>query len=67
MMEFFKNLYFLRKEKGLNQQTIADELGISLRAYRYYEQGEREPQMSVLIRMADYFDLSLDELVGRKR
>ena len=66
-MEFFKNLYFLRKEKGLNQQTIADELGISLRAYRYYEQGEREPQMSVLIRMADYFDLSLDELVGRKR
>ena len=66
-MDFSLMLFHLRKERGLKQQEVADGLGISLRAYQYYERGEREPQVSVLIRMADYFDLSLDELVGRKR
>ena len=65
-MDFSLMLFHLRKERGLKQQEVADGLGISLRAYQYYERGEREPQVSVLIRMADYFDLSLDELVGRK-
>lgn len=66
-MTFYEKLYSLRTSRGLTQQGLADELGISLRAYRYYEQGEREPQLSVLIRMADYFELSLDELAGRIR
>ena len=66
-MDFSLMLFHLRKERGLKQQEVADGLGISLRAYQYYERGEREPQLSVLIRMADYFDLSLDELVGRER
>ena len=66
-MDFSLMLFHLRKERGLKQQEVADGLGISLRAYQYYERGEREPQVSVLIRMADYFDLSLDELVGRER
>ena len=66
-MIFSEHLLELRKRKGLSQQELADELAISLRAYRYYESGEREPQLSLLIRMADYFDLSLDELIGRER
>lgn len=66
-MIFSQNLLELRKERGLKQQELADALGISLRAYRYYESGEREPQVSLLVRMADFFDLSLDELVGRER
>ena len=66
-MIFSQNLLELRKERGLRQQELADALGISLRAYRYYESGEREPQVSLLVRMADFFDLSLDELVGRER
>lgn len=66
-MIFCERLHALRTGRGLKQQELAEELGISLRAYRYYEQGEREPQLSVLVRMADYFDLSLDELVGRQR
>ena len=44
---------------------MAEYLGIGLRAYQYYELNEREPQLSVLVRMADYFAVSLDDLVGR--
>lgn len=66
-MPFSESLLQLRKTRGLKQQEVADGLKISLRAYQYYERGEREPQVSLLIRMADYFDVSLDELVGRER
>ena len=65
MTKFSENLLNLRKERGLKQQELVDALGISLRAYRYYESGEREPQLSLLVKMADYFAISLDELAGR--
>ena len=66
-MAFSENLLKLRRERGLKQQEMADALDISLRAYQYYERGEREPLLSLAVRMADFFDLSLDELVGRER
>ena len=66
-MKFSENLRQLREKQGLTQKELAEELGISLRAYQYYERNEREPQLSTLIRIADYFDVSLDELVGRER
>ena len=66
-MAFFERLLELRKSRGLKQQEVADGVSISLRAYRYYESGEREPQLSVLIKLADFYDVSLDELVGRER
>ena len=66
-MSFSENLRQLREKQGLKQKELAEELGISLRAYQYYERNEREPQLSTLIRIADYFDVSLDELVGRER
>lgn len=65
-MTFSENLRLLRKAHGLKQQELADQLGISLRAYQYYERNEREPQLSVLVRIADYFGISLDELAGRE-
>lgn len=66
-INFSESLFQLRKAKGLTQPELAKELEVSVRAYQYYERGEREPQLSVLVRMADYFDLSLDELIGRER
>ena len=66
-MSLSESLLHLRKTRRLKQQEVADGLEISLRAYQYYERGEREPQVSLLIRMANYFDVSLDELVGRER
>ena len=55
----------LRKERKMRQEDIAVELDIALMTYYRYEQGKREPTASVLIRMADYYDVSLDYLVGR--
>lgn len=65
MASLCSRLEQLKKEKQLLQKTIAADNGLSLRAYQYYERGEREPTMSVLIALADYFDVSLDYLVGR--
>ena len=41
------------------------ELGISCRAVQSYERGERYPDFKGLLRLADYFDVSLDYLAGR--
>jgi len=66
-MKFSENLLRLRTEKKLSQPQLAEKVGISLRAYQYYEKGEREPTLSTLIALADFYDISLDELVCRKR
>ena len=43
----------------------AKAVGITSRTYQHYESGEREATVSTLIRMADYFGVSIDYLVGR--
>lgn len=55
----------LKESKGVLQKDIANGVGLPLRSYQRYEYGEREPTSSVLIALADYFDVSLDYLVGR--
>ena len=42
---FSKRLRMLRKENGLTAQYMADKLELSLRAYQFYESGEREPSL----------------------
>lgn len=66
-MEFKDILTNLRKSRGLSQRKIARELGMGLVVYQRYEWGEREPAFRQLIALADYFDISLDELCGRER
>lgn len=65
MSVFSERLEKLRNKRGISQVNLAKELGIGIRAYQYYEWDQREPRMSVLVRMADYFDVSLDYLTGR--
>ena len=55
----------LRKQRKLNQQAVADVLNCSQAVYSRYENGDREPPLEVLIRLADFYKVSLDELVGR--
>ena len=62
-----EHLLQLRKAKGLRQTELASKVGIGWRAYQTYERGEREPSLSALIALADFYDLSLDELVCRSR
>ena len=66
MSALSKRLVALRKARGLSQTAVANEIGIALRTYQYYERGEREPQLSILIRLADFYRIPLDELVGRE-
>ena len=64
-MTFPEHLLELRLSQGLSQQMMADIVGIALRTYQYYERGQREPPLATLITLADYYKLSLDELVCR--
>ena len=66
-MTFAENLLRLRTERKLKQAELAQQAGIGQRAYQTYERGQREPTLSTLVALADYYDLTLDELVGRQR
>lgn len=65
-MNFSKKLKDLRLIHMLVPQNLADFLGISVRAYRYYESGEREPNLSTLMRLADFYGISVDTLIGHE-
>ena len=54
-----------RKEKGLTQVQVAIYCDITEKAYQNYELKTREPKLAVLIKIADFFGVSLDYLVGR--
>lgn len=65
-MEFLANhLLELRKARRLSRQAVADAIKISARSYQRYENAEREPTASVLIALADFYGVTLDDLVGR--
>lgn len=66
MEEFSKRLKGLRLQYEMNQQDVADAIGLSLRGYQYLEKGLKEPRLSTFIALADVFNVSLDFLVGRK-
>lgn len=55
----------LRKKKGLSQYEMADRLGVSRGKLANYEQGSRQPDFDTLSKLADFFDVSTDYLLGR--
>ena len=54
-----------RKEKGLKQWQVAVYCDITERTYQNYELMTREPKLEILVRIADFYEVSLDYLVGR--
>ena len=66
-MTFSEHLLKLRKGRGISQEDLAKQLKLGVHTYQRYEYGEREPGLSTLIALADFYDLSLDELVCRER
>ena len=66
MSVFSDRLVLLRETRGLSQKEVAQEFDVAVRAYQRYEYGEREPQLSTLIRIADFYGVSLDYLAGRR-
>lgn len=59
-----KNLRKLRINKGISQQQLADVMGTSQQSVNKYENHNVEPDISALIKLADYFETSIDYLVG---
>lgn len=54
-----------RTEKKLSQRDLAQATGISQQAISFWEQDKRTPNMDDCIKLADFYGITLDELVGR--
>lgn len=64
--EFGTILFTLRKEHNLSQQDLSLELSVSQQCISQWENGLTEPTLTWLWRLADFFNVSVDELIGRK-
>ena len=63
--DFPRIITFLRKERGLSQKQVSQDLGISRAPLSHYEKGIRECGLDFLVKAADYFEVSTDYLLGR--
>ena len=61
---FHKNLKRLRTRRKLSQEDMATYLGITRQGYSKYENDKSEPSLQMLMRIADLFEVSIDELIG---
>lgn len=62
---YLERLSQLRKSRDLTQEYVADLLGVARTTYAMYEQGNREMDYSLLIKLADFYKVSLDYMFGR--
>ena len=56
-------LYEIRKKKGYSQLKVAMDLNISREALSYYENGMRCPNLEMLVKLSDYFNVSIHYLI----
>ena len=64
-MELKDALRRFRKSHKITQVQAAKAAGVTEAMYQFYEYGKSDPKVSVLIALADFYDVSLDYLVGR--
>ena len=62
---YLKRVYDLREDSDLTQKKIAEYLGIHHNVYRRYEKGVREFPLELIVKLADYYHVSTDYLLGR--
>ena len=60
-----KRLKELREERRIYQRELAEILDMSFRGYQNYETGQSEPKLATPLAIADYYQVSIDYLVGR--
>ena len=62
---FAHNLRFYREKAGFTQQEFSQMLNISRQAYSNYENGKRVPTLDIVCALAQFYGISIDELIGR--
>ncbi|MBQ9331014.1 MAG: helix-turn-helix transcriptional regulator [Oscillibacter sp.] len=62
---YFRRIYDLREDHDLSQKAVAEYLNIQPNVYRRYEKGYRNFPVDVIIKLADYYHVSTDYLLGR--
>ncbi|MBQ3084395.1 MAG: helix-turn-helix transcriptional regulator [Clostridia bacterium] len=58
-----KGLKLIRKKKGYSQLKVALDLAISRESISYYESGKRSPDIAMLLKLSQYFNVSIDYLI----
>ena len=61
-----ENLFTLRKQRELSREAVARALEMSAMTYQRYEKNLRDPSAPVLVKLADLYGVTLDQLVGRE-
>ncbi|MGX7196407.1 helix-turn-helix domain-containing protein [Enterococcus olivae] len=67
MKNFGEQVYQLRKDFGLSQEEVAEALGVSRQTISNWEHGLAQPTLDKAVELAHLFEVSLDELVGKKK
>ena len=62
---YYRRIYELREDNDIKQKTIAEYLGMQPNVYRRYEKGIRAIPVEAVIKLADYYQVSTDYLLGR--
>lgn len=65
-MEFSQRLQMLREKKHISRIVLSELCGLYPDAIRKYERGEREPSIESLVAIAEFFEVTIDYLVGRE-
>ncbi len=63
-MSLIKNIKYLRKKHGFTQETFAEALGINRPSVGAYEEGRADPRLTTLSKMAELFEVTVDELIN---
>ena len=66
-MNFYRNFSMMRKKEGFTQEKMAEIFGVSRGAVAKWESGECIPNIELVCRIAEYFNITVDELVLGKK
>ena len=64
-VKFAERIKSLRKEKGIMQSELAKVLNTTQRKVSYWETAKIEPDLAMLLKISNYFEVSLDYLIGK--
>lgn len=65
MLIFYERLKELRLKNKLSQPEVAKEIGVSLQVYQRYEYGKTMPDLETIVKIMDFYNISLGYLIGR--